>query len=96
MEEVLAVAPPFEVEAGAHGVEGYRLGMPDDYGFNNRWKPVQLNHVVWSGKLKDREPTSIDHALLQIFEQFFDACFQKRPQGLYKFPGAIPGSMPTT
>jgi hypothetical protein len=95
MEEVLAVAPPFEVEAGAYGVQGYKLGMPNDYGMFDQWKPVQLDHVVWSGKLSDREPGSVDKALLQIFEQFFDACFQKRPLALYKFPGAIPGSMPS-
>jgi hypothetical protein len=96
LNEVLDVQPPFEVEAGAHGIKGYKLGMPNDYGFFERWKPVQLDHVVWSGRLSDREPASVDNVLLQIFEQFFDACFEKRPDNLYKFPGAVPGSMPTS
>ena len=87
----LGLQPPFRLEAGATGIRGYRIFLPHSY-----WSEpiIQDNDVIWEGVIDNLESESIDKILLDIFETFFDAAGEKRPEGLYSFPGEPPGSMP--
>ncbi len=93
MDEVLAVPPPYRVEGGASNVKGHVIFMPSQY-FHQHWGPIQQNHVSWSGTLATLDAMAIDEVLLAIFEAFFDAGAETRPNHLYGFPGEEPGAMP--
>ncbi len=89
----LGLEPPFTIEAGAAGLKGYPIFMPNNY-IEREWGPIQQNNIRWSGVLAASDAASIDTALLAIFDEFFDAGGVRRPAGLYKFPGTPAGVIP--
>lgn len=93
MDDKLGVPPPYRIEAGATGVKGRMIFMPNKY-FESEWGPIQDNNVTWSGILTSIDAAAVDAALLKIFEAFFDAAACERPDNLYGFPGDAPGANP--
>ncbi len=91
-KEKLDVEFPIAIEVGAYPVNGYRFPLGssdlDDVGL------IHMDHVVWRGQVTDLRPATVDDVLLQIFQKFFDAAGERRPVGLYNFPGPSPGSIP--
>ena len=92
MNGKLGAPPPYRIEAGASGITGYFILMPNNFS-DDAWGPI-LQDVSWSGILTSLDATAVDATLLKIFDAFFDAAACKRPEGLYGFPGATPGAVP--
>lgn len=87
-ENLLGYKCPFIVEAGAAGVEDYRMAMSPDY-FDQYWGPITLHKIQSRHELVDTKQESVDSILLKIFEDFFDATGTRRPQGLNGFPANV-------
>ncbi len=87
-EELLGYKCPFIVEAGAAGVEGFRMAMSPDY-FDRYWGPITLPEICLRHELIDTKQESIDSILLKIFEDFFDATGTPRPPGFNGFPATV-------
>ncbi len=87
-EKLLGYKCPFIVEAGAAGVEGFRMAMSPDY-FDRYWGPITLPEIRSRHELVDAKQESIDSILLKIFEDFFDATGTPRPQGFNGFPANV-------
>lgn len=81
----LGVEFPLRIEAGAIGVKGYVLFMPDSYA-RNQWGPIQTDTVVFRKELNAGDAKSVERLLLGIFQEFFDAAGIRRPKGLHSFP----------
>lgn len=84
LHQVLGVNPPYSVEGGAFGVENAIIFMPKNF-FRKEWGPVLQNHIHWKGSVSSLEGAIINAALRKIFEAFFEAAGQERPEALYKF-----------
>ena len=87
-EERLGYKCPFIVEAGAAGVEDYRMAMSPDY-FDSYWGPITLREIQSRHELVDTKQESVVSILLKIFEDFFDATGTRRPQGFNGFPASV-------
>ncbi len=87
-EKLLGYKCPFIVEAGATGVEGYRMAMGPEY-IDLYWGPITLPEIRSRHELVDTKQESINSILLKIFEDFFDATGTRRPQGFNGFPANV-------
>lgn len=87
-EKLLGYKCPFIVEAGAAGVEDYRMAMNQNY-YDQYWGPITLPEIHSRYELVDTKQESIDSILLKIFEDFFDATGTRRPQGFNDFPANV-------
>lgn len=76
---------PIIIEAGATGVQGYRIAMGNEY-FNPYWGPIYVNEICLRQELIDGEKENLHSVLLKIFEEFFDATGQRRPKDFNNFP----------
>jgi hypothetical protein len=83
MHERLGIAPPYDIEFGAVGIRGYKLAI--DTNVDNPYD-IYDDELVDTFVLSDVKPTSIDAALLRIFEAFFRAAGYERPPNLFGFP----------
>lgn len=86
--DLLQLEPPFIIEAGATGVTGYTMAMGSNY-LDRYWGPIyhddiKSRHVLGSLDLKE-----MDKILLLIFETFFDAVGESRPENFRGFPENI-------
>ncbi len=83
--ERLNLGSPLVVEAGAVGVEGFRMVMPSD-NLPSLWGPVYAPEVKSRQILRSFEDSEINRVLLKIFEDFFDAVGEHRPLNFRGFP----------
>jgi len=81
MQESLHVEPPYVIEAGACGLEGFSLYYKD-----YEQPAIHDNCVTLRRELRALDDSAINAFLLELFEAFFDAAAVKRPKGLYGFP----------
>ncbi len=84
-EKQLGYKCPLIVEAGAAGVEKYRMVMGPNY-IDQYLGPINLPKIQSRYELVDTNQKSVDSILLKIFNDFFDATGTRRPQGLNGFP----------
>ena len=85
-ENLLSLKPPFIVEAGATGIKGFTMAMPNadynrGYGGVIHDDDIKSRHTL--GSLKNGDVNSV---LLAIFEDFFDAAGENRPENFRGFP----------
>ena len=87
-EKQLGYKCPFIVEAGAAGVEKYRMAMGPGY-IDQYMGPITLPGIRSRWELVDTTQESINSVLLKIFEDFFDATGTRRPHGFNGFPANV-------
>jgi hypothetical protein len=79
----LGFQPPFDVEFGAVGVQGYSLVIEQSY--DNPYSIYQDSYTD-SLILNSADQSAIDEALLTIFGSFFRMTGHPRPPHLFDFP----------
>jgi len=81
MQAKLGIQPPYTVEFGWAGLEGYPLAVTID-------KPYEIRDDTFSETivLSEASPEAIDAALLRIYEAFFRRTGYQRPPHLFDFP----------
>jgi hypothetical protein len=80
--ERLGLRSPIVVEAGAARVEGFRMAMGD----HMYWGPVYAPQIRSRQTLRSFDETEVNRVLLAIFDDFFDAVGELRPQHFRGFP----------
>ena len=76
----LKLPPPFEIRAGAVGLKGFRMTVPDgSYG------PMYDDLFSGEYELADLSGVEIDRVLLEFFEEIFAATGYSRPDNLDGF-----------
>lgn len=86
-QQHLDLGLPLKVEAGAEKIEGFHLAMGTGY-FEPNWGPIFNSQIKSRHTLKEFSKKAIDEILLSIFEDFFDATGNPRPENLHGFPKA--------
>ncbi len=81
MQARLCIQPPYTVEFGGAGLNGYSLAITID-------SPYEMRDDVFSETfvLTEASRAAIDSALLRIYEAFFRRAGYPRPSNLYDFP----------
>lgn len=76
--ERLQITSPVLIEAGASRVKDFRLVTGD----NRRFGPIFKEEIWCRQTLQSFDDDEIEHALLTIFEPFYDAAGTIRPSNL--------------
>jgi hypothetical protein len=79
----LGLPPPYDVEFGVVGADGYSLVIEQAYD-----NPYAIYEDIYTDRLilQSVTPQAIDEALLMIFESFFRMTGHPRPPHLFDFP----------
>lgn len=85
MEMRLGVAPPYDIEAGISGVANHVLYVGGRLG-TVEYGPFLVDPLVIRQRLHSTDQSAIDAVLLKIFDKFFEAVGQRRPEGFHGFP----------
>lgn len=80
----LGLRPPFTLELGATGIEGFRIAV--DSNPDTDLGPIYDNEVTVSVVLNDASPTAQQAALLKLFQGFCDVSGYPRPAVVNGFP----------
>ena len=83
LSKVLSVNSPYNIEAEAYGVDNAIIFMPKNF-IRKEWGPVLQNHISWKGSISSLDEGVIHAVLKKIFEAFFEAAGEERPEALYK------------
>lgn len=83
---LLALIPPFMVEAGAVGVDGFYMVSRIAALKDERFGPIHNPEIKSRHKLEGLSSQNVDHLLVSIFEDFFDAAGERRPPQFRGFP----------
>lgn len=87
-KEKLGVEGPYWVKAGAEGIGGYYLAMPQEFD-PMHWGPIHDNQFSVEGTVSNHSDQSgTNQFLLRVFEKIFDLTGYQRPKRLYNFPEA--------
>lgn len=83
--ERLGLKCPLVIEAGAVVVSGYRL-LARSEPFETAPRPISAEDIRCRQTLRSFEETAVDRVLLTVFEEFFDAVAERRPERFRDFP----------
>ena len=81
-KNLMNIKPPLIIEAGATSVKNFTMAMP----YNKYWGPIYDNEIKLRRKLESFNDEDVDALLLAIFEKFFDAAGERRPEKYGGFP----------
>jgi hypothetical protein len=84
-EKLLSLKPPLIIEAGATAVNGFTIEMPNIY-FERHWGPIYNDEIKSRHILTSLNVNYVDKILLKIYEDFFDAVGERRPENFRGFP----------
>lgn len=84
-EKLLSLKPPLITEAGATAVNGFTIEMPNSY-FKRHWGPIYNDDIKSRHILTSLNVNYVDKILLKIYEDFFDAVGERRPENFRGFP----------
>jgi len=80
-ENLLSLKPPFIIEAGATAVKDFTMAISNSY-----LGPIYDDEIKSRHRLLSLEDNDINSILLSIFDDFFDAVGEKRPNNFRGFP----------
>jgi hypothetical protein len=81
-KNLLNLTTPLIIEAGATGVKNFTMAMP----YDQYWGPIYDNEIKLRRKLESFNGAEVEALLLAIFEKFFDATGERRPEKHRGFP----------
>lgn len=84
-EKLLKLKPPLLVEAGATEVNNLTMILGNNY-FGRTLGQIYNNEIKYRHTLSSLKKQEVDKILLSIFEDFFDAAGEKRPENYRNFP----------
>jgi hypothetical protein len=87
--QVLGFEPPFQVEAGAIGLQDCFIAMPPNF-HEQRWGPMDEPSLHYRRILNDVGELALSQYLLNFFNQFYDLTGFNRPPNLFGFPPGPP------
>jgi hypothetical protein len=85
-QDKLAYSLPVVVEAGASNVRDFYMEMNPSQYLDRFWGPVTREHIQRRCELKSWDKEAVNEALLEIFDEFFDAVGATRPEDFRGFP----------
>jgi hypothetical protein len=82
----LGLTFPADIECGVLSIEGVHLAVEDQ----DIRGPIRLNKIISSQELKTGSAAEIDRALVEFFDQIYDATGYARVVGQFHFPPGPP------
>jgi hypothetical protein len=83
--DALGLGPPFDIELGAVGLEGYSIAIDDNFDAN--LGPIYDDEFSERVILNETNTGAQTVALVQLFEAFCAASGYPRPASVNGFPG---------